>query len=92
MVPTLPTRNYDIPTGRDWVHVGVSWLMAECHLEIVTEQIIKTLKAFSFILAYAKKRLASLFTLPTLQDPSVLKNSLKLVSEAEKLNTSELAF
>lgn len=38
------------------------------------------------------REFASLFTLPTLQGPSVLKNSLKLVSEAEKLNTSELAF
>lgn len=47
--------------------------MAECHLEIVTEQIIKTLKAFSFILAYAKKRLA-LFSSPP--SPITLKKKI----------------
>lgn len=57
----------------DWVHMGVPWVMAECHLEIVTEQIIKPLKAFSFILAYAKKRLTLLS--PPYPHPSHFKKN-----------------
>lgn len=47
--------------------------MAECHLEIVTEQIIKPLKAFSFSLAYAKKRLTLLS--PPYPHPSHFKKN-----------------
>lgn len=56
-VPALLIRNCDILPERAWVHTGVPHAVAECHLEIVTEQIIITLKAFSFILVYARRRL-----------------------------------
>lgn len=52
--------------------MGVPRVMAECHLEMVTEQITKTLKAFSFILAYAKKRLTLLSASPS-PSPTTLK-------------------
>lgn len=48
--------------------------MAECHLEIVTEKIMITLKVFSFILAYAKNRLTLFSSSPP--QPTTFKKKI----------------
>lgn len=80
-VPALLIRNCDIFTERAWVHTGVPQAVAECHLEFVTEQIIITLQAFSFILVYARRRLT-----PS-SSSSTPHTTLKERKKEEKKNT-----